>query len=406
MKKSKTVIYIFLFLWLTVSYNSQFVETVMPFTGFSINVLLEAVLIALLTPTVLRTRLNIYQKWVLIILVFWAISVTWSVSPDAKDLYFFVLITYLSVFCVSKIISTKRDVEKVLMLEIIAVFLCGVYVLLFVNTGNLADERLGGEESDRIWNANDIGLKMAVGYASCVYFLVKKGMRKSLLSGLVLFFVTICMMSGSRKVIFLLVVFTSLLMIIHSNGRKKLLYGALAILFAVVVYLAIMNISPLYDMIGRRFELLLAGIHGGDGGGSLALRAAMIEYGIVFWEENPWLGNGFNAFSEMYGVITGWFTYSHNNFLELLTNSGIVGCVLYYSLIFYVLKKLWKPAFYYKDSLAQVLFLYTLISFVLDYAMISYLHVPTVFRLMYTSSYSQIVNKKYLEDCQRISPSC
>ena len=326
------------------------------------------------------------------ILVFWLASVRWSVNPEAKDLYRFVFITYFFVFCISQLISTERDVEKVLKLEIFAALLCGIYVLFFIDSSHLADERLGGEDSERIWNANDIGLKMAVGYASCLYFLIRKSMIKAILGILVVIFISISLMSGSRKVIVLLVLFTALLMIIRSKGRKKILYGAYASLIVVVAYLAIMNIAPLYDMIGRRFELLLAGLHGGDGGSSLTLREEMVGYGIVFWSEKPWLGNGFNAFCEMYGNITRWYTYSHNNFIELLTNTGVVGVVLYYSLIIYILFKLWKPAFYYKITLAQVLFLYTFICFVLDYAMVSYPSVPTIFRLMYTSRYCQIVN--------------
>ena len=53
-------------------------------------------------------------------------------------------------------------------------------------------------------------------------------------------------------------------------------------------------------------------------------RIDYIKYGIEQFKKNPIFGNGF--FSSVYYLGT----YTHNNFIELLINNGIVGLALYY----------------------------------------------------------------------------
>lgn len=69
---------------------------------------------------------------------------------------------------------------------------------VFVNTGNLADERLGGSDDDRIWNANDIGMKMTIGYAIGMYLLLKGETNKLLIYGLMALILLVALMSGSK----------------------------------------------------------------------------------------------------------------------------------------------------------------------------------------------------------------
>lgn len=389
--KNNIIIYIFLFLWLTVSYNSQFADTTVPFIGFGLNVLLEAALLVLLMPTVLVSHINIYQKWVLVIMFFWAASTTWSVNGEAFPSFVAFSIPYILCYFLSARISTRKIVEQMMKVELIAVFLCAIYVLVFVYTGDLADERLGGGDDDRIWNANDIGMKMTIGYAIGIYLLLKGNINKLFVFFLMTFVLLVAFMSGSRKVIILLVIFTALLMIVRAKGRKKILYSAYAGIFVVVSYLAVMNIPVLYDILGKRIDMVLDGLRGESGGFSMDERMLMIGYGIDFMTGHLWLGNGFTAFSELFGNMTGWYTYSHNNFIELLVNTGVVGLLFYYSLTFYILKGLWKPALKDGETLAQILFLYTIIALFLDSAMVSYVYIPTIFRLMYTARYCQIL---------------
>jgi len=390
--KSRSVLYIVLSLWLIVSYNSQFASISVPLIGFGINVILAAIIMLLSIPSALNKRFNVYQKWALLLLVFWAASTRWSANPESFQSLFAFSIPYLVCFLLSANILTTKNVETVLRLELVAVFLCAIYVMFFVNTGNLADERLGGNEEGRVWNANDIGMKMTIGYAICVYLLLKSRTNKVIIYGMMAIILVVALMSGSRKVIIFLVMFTALLMIMRAKGGKRVLYIAYAGLFVVFAYVAVMNIPILYGILGNRIDLMLDGLRGDGGGYSIYERTRMIGYGLEFISGHLWFGNGYNAFSVLFGDITGWYTYSHNNFIELLVNTGVIGLLLYYYLSLYIIKGLWKPALKGRDTLSQVLLLYTVISFFLDYAMVSYVNLPTVFRLMYTAQYCQIVN--------------
>ena len=203
---NKKTIYIFITLWLVVTFNSQWSSARIPIVGLGVIVLLEGILL-LLNINSLSGRLNAYKKWVFILLVFWGLSTTWSVNPHAFESYWKYSLPYVIAFVLSPIITTKSDVEKFLKINILAAVLCGLYVLLFVNTGSLSEVRFGSDAdgTETIWNSNDIGIKMSMGYAFSVYFLLKGEGNRLLLSALTLFFFALSFLSGSRSVSLLIV---------------------------------------------------------------------------------------------------------------------------------------------------------------------------------------------------------
>lgn len=381
-------------LWLIVSYNSELRNTAMPVIGLGINIILEGIILLSVAPYLFQ-KFDVYKKWVIAILLFWGLSVTWSVNPNSFEFYWKYGLIYLLTFSFSSVIRTKKDVEMAMNLNLIAVFLCGIYVLLFLNTGDLANERLGQDQGmESVWNANDIGLKMAIGYAICVYFMLKKNKGSFYLFPFILILLIVAFLSGSRKVLFLLIMFSAFLMVARSKGTKKMLMFVSATILLIGSYWAVMNIPILYDIIGRRVELVADWLAGGDGGSSIKERSLMVFCGWEWFLDRPWLGYGINSFCVLFGRLTGWEVYAHNNFIELMVDTGIVGLLLYYSLTIYILIELWKPALRDKDLLALVLFIYTLLSTIMDYGMVSYVQEVTIFRLMYTAKYCQIVNER------------
>ena len=65
----------------------------------------------------------------------------------------------------------------------------------------------------------------------------------------------------------------------------------------------------------------------------------MIQYGMDYFKERPLLGHGIENFRYLYAQEVGKETYSHNNYIELLVNNGIVGLLLYYSFYISVILK-------------------------------------------------------------------
>ena len=391
----KKVLYFFVALWLIVTYNSQWTETAIPGIGIGVNLALEGILLILTIPT-LFSRFSFYKKWAVVLLVFWGISVTWSVSAKASTAFLNFSLPYIIAFGISSFINTKADVEKMLFINIIAAVLCGIYLLLFVNAGSVTETRLGGSDDglETVWNANDIGIKMSMGYAFCVYFLLN-GSRvwsKKVYLSFILFLFSLSILSGSRSVVLLIVAFTAILMIARTGGRKKILYSIVAFSFVIVAYLAMMNVPVLYDIVGSRFEKMNEGLSGGDGGFSMDIRSLMIVSGLSWFLEKPLLGYGYNGFSALFYRLTGIEVYSHNNFIEMLVNSGIVGFCIYYSLTIFILIRLRKPALQNKEPLALVFFVFTIVATLSDYVVISYVNTPYIVRMMVTAMYCKMIH--------------
>lgn len=59
--------------------------------------------------------------------------------------------------------------------------------------------------------------------------------------------------------------------------------------------------------------------------GSVGIRDHMLRDGVRLWLERPFTGWGIGR----YGDISGWRTYAHNNYIELLTGTGVIGLLLY-----------------------------------------------------------------------------
>lgn len=390
----KRNLFFFITLWFVVSFNSQWSSVSLPGVGVGLILVLEALLL-FLNLSSLFTRLNIYKKWVILLLFFWGLSTIWSVNPNAFGSYWKYSIQYVIAFAVSSAIVNKIDVEKFLKIYIFAAFLCGLYVVLFVNAGDLTEVRLGSETDvmKSVWNSNDIGIKMSMGYAFSIYFLMKGGVDKFLLYTLIGFFFILSFLSGSRSVVLLLIAFTAMLMIVRSKGGKMGLYFMIAVFFVIVAYWMIMNIPVFYDIVGQRFDKMIDGLSGGEGGFSMDIRSLMIAYGLEWFMEQPLVGQGFDGFSILFGRVYGIVVYSHSNIIEMLANTGIIGFCLYYSLTVYILAKLWRPALHEKEPLALVLFVYTFIAALSDYVVVSYVNTPYVFRLMFTAMYCHILNR-------------
>ena len=201
-------------------------------------------------------------------------------------------------------------------------------------------------------------------------------------------------LTGSKSVVLLLIAFTVMLMMFRSKGRKKGLYFIVGLLFIIGTYWIIMNVPVFYDIIGRRFEKMNAGLSGGEGGFSMDVRSLMIGSGLGWFMDKPLLGYGFNGYCILFGKLTGITVYSHSNIIEMLVNSGIIGFCLYYSLTIYIVVKLWKPALHDKESLAMVLFVFTIITGVLDFVVMSYVNTPYIVRMMYTTAFCHIIAKE------------
>jgi O-antigen ligase len=134
-----------------------------------------------------------------------------------------------------------------------------------------------------------------------------------------------------------------------------------------------MNIPELYSKIGIRLEQTFmtnstSGIHGDS------VRESMILYGWDSFLQRPIFGWGHASFKFLFGNFFGRYVYSHNNYIELLTNLGLIGFVYYYGFYIYIIKKIVKvPSINMKSKNLKHFFIAFFISlFFLEMGIISY----------------------------------
>lgn len=135
--------------------------------------------------------------------------------------------------------------------------------------------------------------------------------------------------TGSRKgiagIILLLLIYT----IMKMRGmqlRKKILRASIFAFLMFTIGFAVTT-SPHYERIKRFINPQAEYVDDA----SLNLREAMLSDAYRLWKEKPLTGWGLAQFR----YIGGHDMYSHNNYLELLVDGGILGFVLYY--LFYLI---------------------------------------------------------------------
>ncbi len=102
-------------------------------------------------------------------------------------------------------------------------------------------------------------------------------------------------------------------------------------------------------------------------GQSESIRMGLIQSGLELFSKKPLFGHGLDAFH----FVSGFQTYAHNNYIELLVNYGLVGFSIYYSLYVILIYRSFKmrnenP---YKANVA-ILFLLSIL--ITDFADVSY----------------------------------
>ncbi|MCB6992803.1 O-antigen ligase family protein [bacterium 210820-DFI.6.37] len=183
---------------------------------------------------------------------------------------------------------------------------------------------------------------------------------------------TICMLlTGSKKGIVVIIMIMIMIFMTERKAIKYLLFPIAIILGAYAVF----NIPILYNVVGFRLQDMFATFGIGTAATtaqSTSIRNSYILMGLKSMWNHPLFGGGMNYFQ----YINNAHYYSHNNYIELLNNFGIVGTLIYYVPFVKKIPELYKNVKFEKveekRTVEVFLFIYLLTKFVLDYAMVSY----------------------------------
>lgn len=280
---------------------------------------------------------------------FWAsliytiiLGISYLYAPDKTIGYQHVyrsIIGLIFTFFVINYIDNKRKIMLILKIYAFVGMIAFIYVIYIYGTDvfSLASHNalrlgseMGGENSNIV---NIMGLASGYGIIISTFLLTKDNIVKyrilyivNCLAGL-----SIAMLTASKKA-FILILIGTPIVIYLSTGRatfsKKLKYFFLSIITLIFIYIVVTSIDSFWYMeerINEMFIVLMGKGTSGASGTSDIYRLNLIKQGIKSFLEAPILGNGAGYSIYLFG------TYSHNNYIELLMNTGLLGFITYYS---------------------------------------------------------------------------
>lgn len=171
--------------------------------------------------------------------------------------------------------------------------------------------------------------------------------RKRFSWGVAFGFLFICgLLTAVRKAMAIPLIFIYIFLIIR-NRKNSLKIIGVTILVGALAALTLFLVSWYIPSLGYRLTSLLNDVVSGaeamsSGGNSYEERMWLRSTAWQAFGEHPFFGLGVGQFW-VYSVAHGGpALYAHNNFLELLANSGITGFVMYYGGLFLLVQDLWR----------------------------------------------------------------
>lgn len=189
-----------------------------------------------------------------------------------------------------------------------------------------------------------------------------------------LFFLIINLLTGTRKTFLLIGI--SLIFIPLLKSKKNVL-KIIKLLFVftvafILIYITVMNVEFLYEVIGERIENVIISVLGGDFvDGSIYTRNRLTDEAINYFHLSPINGWGLNNFSSMLSTDG---LYAHNNYLEILVSSGVVGFIIFFSKYVYLLVKL-LTSFLKKGNKSNnaILLIFIIVLMILEYWQVTFI---------------------------------
>jgi O-antigen ligase len=272
-----------------------------------------------------------------------AFSYFWSISPQTSLLrinnLFYV---FASLFAFTNIISWKPDRLKSVFTLVILSALAGCAYVFLVQGVTFQDNR----QVDGTTASGQIAFACAAGISVSVSRLSER-FRLTYLFSIIILFSFMFLTSGRRGLI-IAVSFILIYQLLEPRWSIRTLARLVGGAFLMLLgYLIIMNVPILYEHIGYRLEAFVTYVIAGDiVDASISGRDRLIQLGLVWFAESPFVGHGIDSFRALFSDDQGaWNTSADNNYIELMTSLGILGLAAYYiPLIVFIFNGIGTPA--------------------------------------------------------------
>ncbi|MEL5899098.1 O-antigen ligase family protein, partial [Clostridium sporogenes] len=218
-------------------------------------------------------------------------------------------------------------------------------------------------------NVNAIGIIIGISSTFCFYIILSQ--KKYWYALFLIIMVPTILLTGSRKS--LLFMNMNLILIVYFRNRKSLKnmtkFIIISLFMLLIVYYLIFNVPLFYKVVGNRVENLFSFMfESGTKEGSINERSYMIRVGVEMFKNKPFIGYGIDNYRVLFSRVPGGReTYAHNNYIELIVDTGIFGVFIYYLTHILVIRDLFKGV---KEVLDNPL-CYTFIAIIISYTILS-----------------------------------
>ena len=244
-------------------------------------------------------------------------------------------------------------------------------------------------------NANTVGLLGANAIVMTVYYMMYDKPRWWNIIALPT--LGILAATGSRKALVFVVAGVALLFVFKSF-RSANIVNSLA---KLVTYLTILIVGfigilqlPMFSEILERMSSMVEAFTGTGGDSSTIVRLMLVDIGWDLFNQSPLIGVGIhNPSVYTYSIFGIENYYLHNNYIELLAGTGIIGVVTYYSMYVYLVYNMLRYHDLHSNEYVMV-FILLMSQLVMDMGLVSYESKSTYFYMMLFYMEVQILRAK------------
>lgn len=348
-----------------------------------------------------RIKINAYVSSIALM---WLYALAMSMVPNASTsmgsqiAYLMLTCTILCIMVYWIVSDYMQTVPAIILANIIGAFVLSLRIVtayggiaqVLAFASQTGERRIGGVVN----NENAIGLFLAEGVLACLLFLMTGKRRKIVKVGLIagmIILLAMILLTGSRKatVFAVLGIILFLLMFFRKERWWKKFLLIVLLVAVIIVALNLLKNIPAFSTIFNRFELLFEGLFQGSSSYRTdETRADMISAGLAAFWENPVFGNGTGYSYRLFG------TYSHNNYVELLMNYGLIGFLIYYIPYAILLIRLWKRV-KLQDTYAMHFLVYIALQLALGIGWVNYYDRMT--QLLTAAAWGYLSNSNSIE---------
>ncbi len=265
--------------------------------------------------------------------LFWSsLSYIWTTTPADTAWRLFLLNFYFMVMLIIYwySINTKQRLNH----AYIAVFLAIFFLARVVNYNFGMEIQEGGGESGRYTaydiGANEMAITLGFGMTFALYIssLYKKIWLRLLILGTIPAFISASFLTGSRMGFVILLL--GLIFGIYQVSRMQF-FEKIIVSFAFIV-----SIGSIIKNIPKELVLRVFSTWHNAKAGNFNEREVIWQIGFDGFKDQPFIGRGVDSFTRMSNNAH-MDLEAHNTYISILVEYGIIGFVLYLSLVFGIL---------------------------------------------------------------------